>query len=345
MLDRAYESLSIDAITPSGTHLPLLRLRGPRPQWFHRYWLEKPVELPDGCQIVVNATPLADYSDEPKTSRHFGLEVAVAAPSAGMSLPLNSVRLLPPVQPGAIRDFITFEQHVLGAYAGIGREVPREWYEIPAFYFTNPHSLIGANDPVLIPPGCRLFDFELEVAAIIGRDGYNLTVEQAVGHIAGFAIFNDWSARDLQAHEMRIGLGPAKGKDTASTLGPFLVTPDELELFRHGDRYDLGMSVSVNNNLIGSDNLMNSAWSFPEMIAYASRGTWVRKGDVIASGTCGNGCLLELWGRRGKHDPPPLAAGDIVTMKVDGLGMIQNLVVSGVPAHPVRSASSSVIDP
>jgi 2-keto-4-pentenoate hydratase/2-oxohepta-3-ene-1,7-dioic acid hydratase in catechol pathway len=249
---------------------------------------------------------------------------------------LDSVRLLPPVQPGAIRDFITFEQHVVGAYAGIGRPVPAEWYEIPTFYFTNPHCLIGANDPVPIPPGCKLFDFELEVAAIIGRDGYNLTVEEAAAHIAGFAIFNDWSARDLQSYEMQIGLGPAKGKDTASTLGPYLVTPDELEEYRRGDRHDLHMSVFVNNKLIGTDSLANAAWSFAEMIAYASRGTMVRAGDVIGSGTCGSGCLLELWGRKGKQDPPPLAVGDIVTMKVDGLGIIQNTIIAGPPAHPLR---------
>ena len=189
-----------------------------------------------------------------------------------------------------------------------------------------------------IPPGCKLFDFELEVAAIIGRDGYNLTVEEAVGHIAGFTIFNDWSARDLQAYEMRIGLGPAKGKDTASTLGPYLVTRDELEAYRRGDRYDLAMSVFVNNKCIGTDSLANAAWSFPEMIAYASCGTMVRAGDVIASGTCGNGCLVEFWGRSGKQDPPPLAIGDVVTMMVDGLGTIQNTVVSGAPPHPIRRA-------
>ena len=253
-------------------------------------------------------------------------------------MPLDSVRLLPPVEPAAIRDFITFEQHVAGAYAALGRDVPKEWYEIPSFYFTNPHCLIGANDPVPMPPGCKLLDFELEVAAVIGRDGYNLTVEEAASHIAGFAIFNDWSARDLQAYEMRIGLGPAKGKDTASTLGPYLVTPDELETYRRGDRYDLGMSVFVNDKLIGSDSLANAAWSFPAMIAYASRGTMVRAGDVIASGTCGNGCLLEFWGRNKQQVPPPLIIGDVVTMKVDGLGAIQNTVIAGPPEHRVRKS-------
>jgi 2-keto-4-pentenoate hydratase/2-oxohepta-3-ene-1,7-dioic acid hydratase in catechol pathway len=251
-------------------------------------------------------------------------------------IPLSSLRVLPPVEPIAIRDFITFEQHVIGAYKGIGRDVPAEWYEIPTFYFTNPHCLIGANDPVPMPPGCKLFDFELEVAAIIGRDGSNLSVGEASDYIAGFAIFNDWSARDLQSYEMRIGLGPAKGKDTASTLGPYLVTPDELEQFRRGDRYDLSMSVFVNDKRIGSDTLANAAWSFAEMIAYASRGTMVRAGDVIGSGTCGSGCLLELWGRNGKHDPPPLAVGDVVTMKVDGLGTIRNTVAAGLTAHPLR---------
>jgi len=177
------------------------------------------------------------------------------------------------------------------------------------------------------------------VAAIIGRDGYNLTVDEAAGHIAGFTIFNDWSARDLQAYEMRIGLGPAKGKDTASTLGPYLVTPDELEAYRRGEHYDLAMSVFVNNKLIGTDSLANGVRSFPEMIAYASRGTMVRAGDVIGSGTCGSGCLLEFWGRSGKQDPPPLAIGDIVTMTVDGLGTIENTVVSGAPAHPLRKTS------
>lgn len=254
-------------------------------------------------------------------------------------VPLAAVRLLPPVQPASIRDFITFEEHVVGSYAGVGRGgVPKEWYEIPTFYFTNPHAVIGAHDPVPMPPGCALFDFELEVAAVIGRDGHNLSVAEAADHIAGYAVFNDWSARDVQTHEMRIGLGPAKGKDTASTLGPYLVTPDELEPYRKGDRYDLAMSVAVNGTPIGTDSLANAAWSFPEMIAYASRGTWVRAGDVIGSGTCGGGCLVEFWGRRGERTPPPLAVGDTVTMTVEGLGTIENTVTAGVAAHPVPPA-------
>jgi 2-keto-4-pentenoate hydratase/2-oxohepta-3-ene-1,7-dioic acid hydratase in catechol pathway len=259
--------------------------------------------------------------------------------SPGEPVPLTEVRLLPPVVAPSVRDFITFEQHIEGAIAGLGRgAIPPEWYEIPTFYFTNPHGLIGANDPVPVPPGCQVLDFELEVAVIIGREGHNLTVAEAADCIAGYAIFNDWSARDLQQHEMRIGLGPAKGKDTASTLGPYLVTPDELEPFRRGDRYDLTMSVSVNGTLIGKDSLANAAWSFPELIAYASRGTVVRPGDVLGSGTCGNGCLVELWGRSGEQVPPPLAVGDVVTMTVDGLGTIENTVVPGPELHEVPPA-------
>jgi len=222
---------------------------------------------------------------------------------------LAGQRLLPPVQAASIRDFITFEQHVEGSFTGIREPaVVPEWYEIPTFYFTNPHALIGPHDPVPMPPGCTVFDFELEVAAIIGVDGHNLPVEDAERHIAGYSIFNDWSARDLQIHEMRLGLGPAKGKDTAATLGPYLVTPDELEPYRQGDRFDLTMTVSVNGTLIGKDSLANSAWSFPEMISYASRGTDVRAGDILGSGTCGDGCLIEFWGRAGgERVPPPLA--------------------------------------
>lgn len=245
-----------------------------------------------------------------------------------------------PVPVASIRDFITFEQHTAGSLRAItgNGEVPDAWYEAPAFYFTNPHATIGSGTPVPMPPGCEVLDFELEVAAVIGTAGFNLSIAEAADHIAGFTILNDWSARDLQSREMRVGLGPAKGKDTATTLGPVLVTPDELADRESGGRYDLTMEVFVNDTRIGGDTLANMAWTFAELIAYASRGTWVRPGDVLGSGTCGSGCLAELWGWRGDRQPPPLRVGDTVRMTVQGIGTVHNTVVAGPPLHEVPPA-------
>ena len=260
--------------------------------------------------------------------------------TGSLPLPLADVRLLPPLQPPTVRDYMTFESHVAGIAQGYGDTVPDEWYEAPAFYFTNPYAVIGAHDDVPVPPGCARFDFELEVAAVIGKAGRDLTPEQAREHILGYTILNDWSARDLQGREMKVKLGPAKGKDTATTLGPWLVTADELEPHRNPEGFlDLALTVQVNGETVGQDRLANMAWTFEEMAAYASRGTWIRPGDVLGSGTCGNGgCLAELWGRNGTFEPPPLAPGDIVTMTVEGIGTISNTVVEGVAPVPLPSA-------
>jgi 2-keto-4-pentenoate hydratase/2-oxohepta-3-ene-1,7-dioic acid hydratase in catechol pathway len=274
-----------------------------------------------------------------------GLPAALEAGASaldGPALPVESVRLLPPLQAPTVRDFVAFEEHVEGvrkAIDGVAGVLP-EWYQAPTFYFTNPYALIGAHDDVAVPPGCKRFDFELEVAVVVGRDGASLTPEQAREHIFGYAILNDWSARDLQAREMKVNLGPAKGKDSATTLGPWLVTADELEPFRDDDGFlALDMRASVNDVEIGQDLLSNMGWPFEELIAYASRGTEVRAGDVLGSGTCGNGgCLAELWGVRGDAAPPPLQVGDVVEMTVEGLGTIRNRVVPGIVLPPVAQA-------
>jgi len=190
-------------------------------------------------------------------------------------VPLDAVRLLPPLTPPTVRDFVAFEEHV----EGIAGQVVPEWYQAPTFYFTNPYALIGAHDDVRVPPGCEMLDFELEVAVVVGRDGASLSAEQARDHIFGYTVLNDWSARDLQRREMKVMLGPAKGKDFASTLGPWLVTADELEPYRDSDGFlALDLRASVNGELIGQDLLSNMGWPFEELIAYASRGTEVRAG-------------------------------------------------------------------
>jgi 2-keto-4-pentenoate hydratase/2-oxohepta-3-ene-1,7-dioic acid hydratase in catechol pathway len=255
-------------------------------------------------------------------------------------LPLAQAQLLAPLEPPSFRDFVTFEEHVEGMalLSSPDAVVPPEWYEAPTFYFSNTLAVTGPHDDVHVPPGCRALDLELEVAAIVGRPGADLSVDQARDHIAGYTILNDWSARDLQAREMKVLLGPAKGKDFASTLGPWIVTADELEPHRRDDRLHLDLEASVNGVPLGGDTLANMGWSFEEMLAYASRGTRVVPGEVLGSGTCGSGCLAELWGRRGRREPPPLQPGDVVTMRVEGIGTIENRVVAGREAETVPSA-------
>jgi 2-keto-4-pentenoate hydratase/2-oxohepta-3-ene-1,7-dioic acid hydratase in catechol pathway len=272
-----------------------------------------------------------------------GLPAALEAGAAaldGPAVPLDGVRLLPPLTPPTVRDFVAFEEHVEGMVAGSGDPVAPEWYQAPTFYFTNPYALVGAHDDVAVPPGSQRFDFELEVAVVVGRDGASVTPEQARDHVFGYTILNDWSARDLQFREMAVRLGPAKGKDSATTLGPWLVTADELEPYRDAEGFlQLDMRVGVNGTEIGQDLLSNMGWPFEELISYASRGTEVRAGDVLGSGTCGNGgCLAELWGRRGEPTPPPLRPGDVVEMTVEGIGTIRNRVVEGLDLPPVAPA-------
>ncbi|HEU0102847.1 MAG TPA: fumarylacetoacetate hydrolase family protein [Mycobacteriales bacterium] len=278
-----------------------------------------------------------------------GLPAALRAGQAALAtppVPVADVRLLPPLAPPSVRDFLAFEEHNQGMVAGRGIPLHEQWFQAPTFYFANPANLIGAHDHVAVPPGCEQLDYELEVAVVVGAvdgiPGASLTPEQAVDHVFGYTIFNDWSARDLQRREMAVGLGPAKGKDSATTLGPWLVTADELAPHRDDEGFlSLALRVSVNGVQYGEDNLSHMAWPFEELVSYASRGTVVRPGDVLASGTCGNGgCMAELWGLRGRIDPAPLQVGDVVEMTVEGIGTLRNTVVAGLTLPPVRRARS-----
>jgi len=271
-----------------------------------------------------------------------------SVPETGPGVPLAEVRLLPPLEPPSVRDFVAFEEHVEGVRRSVSGAsgVPDAWYDAPTFYFSNPDALIGAHDDMPVPPGCAVLDFELEIAAVIGREGRDLSPERARDHIAGYTIFNDWSARDLQSREMQVGLGPCKGKDTATTLGPWLVTADELEPYRDADGFlRLALTARVNGTTVGRDLLSHMAWRFEDLVAYASRGARLRPGDVLGSGTCGNGgCLAELWGRGGTQDPPPLRPGDTVTLTAEGIGTIANTVVPGPPPVPVPRARTVILN-
>lgn len=256
----------------------------------------------------------------------FARELRAEADTAG-ALPLGEVTLLAPLVPASVRDFVAFEEHVEGVSAGVeGKShVADEWYEYPTFYFTNPHTILGPREPVT-PPETERLDFELELAVIVGgvagSDGVNLTPDAAAAHIFGYTVMNDWSARDLQAREMKVRLGPAKGKDFGTSLGPWIVTADELEQYLDVDGFlAVRGEVRVNGELIGEDLVSNMGWPFPVLVAYASRHSRIVPGDVLGSGTLGNGgCLGELWGRNGGLTPPPLAPGDEVAMSIEGVG-------------------------
>ncbi len=262
---------------------------------------------------------LAEQSDQ-----LFNSLGALSIGGAAMLMPLNELRLLAPLpQPTSLRDFYAFEQHVASVATQRGRKVPQAWYDIPAFYFGN-HMAIYGPDSSIPMPHTEALDYELEVACIIGRTGRDIAEEDAMEYVAGLTILNDWSARDIQQREMSIGLGPAKGKDFATSLGPTLVTLDELEQFALFDgRYDLSMIARVNGEERSNGTLRSIYYTFGQIIAHASRNCTLVPGDVIATGTVGTGCLLELTSGYG----PWLEPEDTVELEVTGLGILRNRIV------------------
>ncbi len=238
---------------------------------------------------------------------------------------LGSSRLYPPIpRPKTIRDFYAFEEHVKNARKKRGLDMVPEWYEFPAFYYSNPNVVYGPDDEVPRPSYTEMLDFELEIAAVIGRRGKDIPVNEAQSYIAGYTIMNDWSARDIQAREMKIGLGPAKAKDFATSLGPWLVTPEELEDRAAGDgRYSLEMTAKVNGKQVSKGNMESIHWTFPQMIARASESVELQPGEVFGSGTVGTGSLVEQDQLRTRWLKP----GDVVELSIERLGTLRNRVI------------------
>lgn len=246
----------------------------------------------------------------------------------GAEVAEDAVRILSPIAtPPTFRDFYAFEQHVKAGRSWRGLDMDPLWYEIPVFYFSNPYAFRGEGD-VRMTPGAANFDFELEIAAIVGSRGRDLTAQEGEDAIVGYAVLNDWSGRDVQQREMQLSMGPVKGKDTSTSLGPFLVTKDELEPYRTTTGFDRAMSLSVNGVEYSRANWSDVYFSFGEMVAYASRGTEVRPGDVIGSGTCGTGCILELSRTFSTERFPWLQDGDEVVATVEGLGSLRSRVMA-----------------
>ena len=239
---------------------------------------------------------------------------------------MNEVQLLAPVpDPQSFRDFYAFEQHVRAARKLRGLEMHPDWFRIPIFYFSNPAAIYGHGSEIPYPRKTNELDFELEFAVIIAGTESDIPSKDADRHIAGYTICNDWSARDLQREEMAMSLGPAKGKDFATSFGPYMVTPDELEdAWDENGKLNLRMTCHVNGTLISDGNTDDLYHSFKDMIERASMNAKLLSGDYLGSGTVGTGCILEL---RPENTGGWIKKGDVVTLEVKRLGVLENKIV------------------
>ena len=254
--------------------------------------------------------------------------------------PVSNYEILAPVpHPTSCRDGYAFRQHVEAARKNRGVEMIPEFDQYPIFYFTNHQAVEGPGPVYCMPDHFEQLDFELEIAIVIGKKGRNIKASEADAYIAGFTIMNDMSARKLQMEEMLLNLGPAKGKDFSTVIGPWLVTSDELaqkvaptKAGHVGLNYNLEMKCYVNDILVSSGNVKDMDWTFAEIIERCSYGVTLYPGDVIGSGTVGTGCFLELNGTGKRLDPnfkPQwLQNGDKVTMSIDNLGILENQIVA-----------------
>jgi fumarylacetoacetate (FAA) hydrolase len=266
-------------------------------------------------------TPVADGTGREGQTELLAIAMGRPEVPAGVGEPepLDRVQLLAPVpEPPSIRDFYAFEAHVATARRTRGLDMEPDWYELPVFYFTNPAAVLGPDATVPVPAGTAELDYELEVAAVVGVDCEGVEADEWIHVVAGFTIMNDWSARDLQRREMKLGLGPAKGKDFATSLGPVLVTPEEL-LGPDGEPHG-AMVARVNGEEWSRGELADLHFGWGDLLAHAARSTRLRPGDVIGSGTVGTGCILELGLVHGHERYPWLTPGDEVVLEVEGIG-------------------------
>jgi fumarylacetoacetate (FAA) hydrolase len=269
--------------------------------------------------------------------------------SKGRGTPISSVQLLSPVPfPTSCRDGYAFRQHVAAARRNRKVEMIAEFDQFPVFYFTNHHSIRGAGPVTCMRDHLEKLDFELECAILICKHGRNIRAEEADEYIGGLMIMNDFSARKLQIEEMMLSLGPAKGKDFATTVGPYLVTLDELQPFEidpkpnHiGKSWNLRMKCFVNGQQVSDGNLGDMDWTFAEIIERASYGVDLFAGDIIGSGTVGTGCFLELNGTAKLTDPSYaeqwLQDGDLVELEIEQLGKLTNTIVLDEDQYSILS--------
>ena len=260
---------------------------------------------------------------------------------------LEEVKLLAPTpRPNSLRDAYAFRQHVETSRRNRGVEMIKEFDDFPVFYFSNHNAIFGPSDDIqCMPSHFEKLDYELEIAILIGKEGINVKAENAKEYIAGFMIMNDMSSRGLQMKEMKLNLGPAKGKDFASVLGPYLVTPDELSgnIINEDDNgcnYDLQMTCSLNGKLLSKGNLKDMAWSFEKIIERVSYGATIYPGDIIGSGTVGTGCLLEINGtnklKSSDFTEVWLKENDVVEMEIEKLGKITNKIISNKSNYKIN---------
>ena len=236
----------------------------------------------------------------------------------------------PILRPPSLRDFYAFERHVGTMWARRGGEIPEAWFRLPIFYFSNVSEIRGPGDPVWAPTGSVELDYELEVAALVDTPARDLDADRAEEVIGGYMVMNDWSARDLQREETTVRLGPAKGKDFATTLGPWLVTPDELADRRSGNGFELAMTATVNGTETSRGSWASVHFSFGQMLERASADVQLRAGDVLGSGTVGGGCLLEI---REETLGRYLEPGDEVVLRIERLGELRSPVVARAGAR------------